>query len=172
MSREDELNGDLSRYHLHEDGSLEDHAGGKPDHIHIYVHGKCVGCSNAEPITIFKEVIKANKRALEPSSMDDMLMQTTGPIDALLEEKGKTHGDWEKQSKLAAALKETLRANLPMGIYPAWVTEAVDTIFTKISRAMCGDFLEPDHWADTAGYATLVQKQCNQLLAQKEDDHE
>lgn len=172
MSREDELNGDLSRYHLHEDGSLEDHAGGKPDHIHIYVHGKCVGCSNPEPITIFKEVIKANKRALEPSSMDDVIMQTTCPIGALLEERGKAHGDWEKQSRLSFILKNSLHENLPIGSYPAWVMEAVDTILTKISRAMCGNCFEPDHWADIAGYATLVQKQCNQLLAQKEDDHE
>jgi hypothetical protein len=145
------------------------HAGGKPDHYHAEVNGHCIACGipMGKNATILKEIITENGRALEPSSMDELLMQTTLPIDELLTERGKTHGKWDVQSKLAHDLKSILWSSENFAHLPPFMIEAVEMHCTKISRCVCGDPYEPDHWADIAGYARLVEKQ---LLEGKEHE--
>jgi hypothetical protein len=73
----------------------------------------------------------------------------------LTSERGKTHGDWMKQSNLARNLKAAINMAYPeTGLY-AYQEEALDMILVKVSRIVCGNPNEPDHWDDIAGYAYL-----------------
>lgn len=79
---------------------------------------------------------------------------TTDP-KALTNERGKTHGDWMKQSSLAYALKGVMRDSDNWPNLPAFRKEALDLIMTKVSRILTGDHNEPDHWDDGSGYFFL-----------------
>lgn len=71
----------------------------------------------------------------------------------LTTEREKTHGDWKKQAHCSRLLKE-LVADYDDGL-SFYQREALEMICVKISRILCGDPNEPDHWDDIAGYAHL-----------------
>lgn len=77
-----------------------------------------------------------------------------GTIDATLEQRGTTHGDYGKTAETAQALKRVMydAARLPR----ADMRESIDLIYTKMARIANGDASEPDHWRDIAGYSKLV----------------
>lgn len=78
---------------------------------------------------------------------------------ALITERGNTHGDWDKQAKLAQEFKSLVRrsfnATTPSGYLLDRQQEAVEMICVKLSRILTGNPDEPDHWNDIAGYAEL-----------------
>lgn len=79
--------------------------------------------------------------------------------DELLAERDKTHGSWERQAQLAQSLKMTIDvAQLPVRTLSKGQREAIDMICVKLSRIVCGNPNEPDHWLDISGYATLGQR--------------
>lgn len=75
----------------------------------------------------------------------------------ILTERGKCYGSFLQQSALSQELKAVMRRT------PAWASlaadqqEALEMLACKISRALNGDPDYDDHWADIAGYATLVR---------------
>lgn len=73
---------------------------------------------------------------------------------SLIAERGKTHGDWTIQSRIAQQLKFTVADNRTAKLTPSQA-EAIDMILVKISRILAGDPNEPDHWNDIQGYALL-----------------
>ena len=73
----------------------------------------------------------------------------------LLNEREKTHGDFEDVARVAQALKFAL-AHGPTEELPDVHRESLDLICTKIARIVCGDHNEIDHWRDCIGYAQLV----------------
>ena len=75
-------------------------------------------------------------------------------VEETLKERGKTHGDFRDQAIAAQTLKKTVREHMSVKVnYPQH--EVLDMVCTKMSRILCGDPNEPDHWKDIAGYATL-----------------
>jgi hypothetical protein len=76
--------------------------------------------------------------------------------DELLNERGKTHGDFKVQAEITQRLK------LIMGEYKNWrqlnhdQREALEMIAHKIGRILAGDPNYKDHWDDIAGYAKRV----------------
>jgi hypothetical protein len=82
----------------------------------------------------------------------------TDKTDALLTERGSTHGDFSVNADLSQRLKRILRES------PGWTNlhpvhrEALDVIALKVSRILSGKPYEPDHWADIAGYARLAER--------------
>lgn len=80
----------------------------------------------------------------------------TQEINKLLEERGKTHGDFKDVAYAAQSIKRALHS--PDG----WESlrynqrEAIDMIASKLARIVCGNPDEHDHWRDIIGYATLV----------------
>lgn len=74
---------------------------------------------------------------------------------ALTNERKNTHGDWLEQAGLAEALQATVESSPRWQYLPAFVKQAVKMILVKISRAVSGNYSEPDHWDDIAGYAHL-----------------
>ena len=71
----------------------------------------------------------------------------------LISERGKTHGDWHHQAVCSRQLKGIIyRYGAELH---ATQFEALDMIAVKMSRILCGNPKEPDHWDDIAGYALL-----------------
>ena len=83
-------------------------------------------------------------------------------IEDTLKERGKTHGDWLKQSHLTSEIKNAI--NYRESYYEpmeACKKEALDMIAVKISRIVCGNSNEKDHWRDIQGYAKLAEGSCD-----------
>jgi hypothetical protein len=73
----------------------------------------------------------------------------------IIDERDKTHGNYQTQSGLAQKIKRTLRQT------PNWdklnepQAEAIEAIAVKLARILCGDINHKDHWVDIQGYAFL-----------------
>ena len=79
-------------------------------------------------------------------------------INEILEERGKSHGDFENNSLISQRMKFAARDGKSFGeLYP-FEREALDMIVHKIARIVSGDPHFNDHWDDIAGYATLASK--------------
>lgn len=81
----------------------------------------------------------------------------------LLEERGKTHGNFSTQAFISQTLKEHVRS---FKGFSGWhgltceQKEALDMILHKIARIIAGNHSFKDHWDDIAGYARLVADRC------------
>lgn len=74
--------------------------------------------------------------------------------DALLAERGATHGDYATHAAITQGLKAVFRANFVGKMYSdQW--ESVDMICHKLGRIAAGNAEFADHWDDIAGYAKL-----------------
>lgn len=82
-------------------------------------------------------------------------------IDKVLKARGKTHGDFLDNATTSQLLKEVCRASRNWESFPPVHREAIDMICHKLARMCSGDYTEPDHTRDIAGYATLVTKHLN-----------
>jgi hypothetical protein len=79
-------------------------------------------------------------------------------IDATLEERNKTHGDFLDDASLAQHLKRVIHRHKGWERLGPDQQEALDHISTKISRILNGNPNHFDSWHDIAGYAQLVAK--------------
>jgi hypothetical protein len=82
----------------------------------------------------------------------------TTDINALLNKRGKTHGDYIVHAEITQDLKRVMRhhvAGLDRRLDDD-MQETLDMIAHKIGRIIAGNPAEPDHWRDIAGYAQLV----------------
>lgn len=78
-------------------------------------------------------------------------------IDAILEERGKQHGDFTVNASISQELKAVAQSDV--GGYSSMrpvQREAIDMILHKISRILAGNPDHRDHWDDIAGYAKLA----------------
>ena len=79
-------------------------------------------------------------------------------IGQILEERGTRYGEFEDQSFLSQALKDTMR-------HGGWdrlgddQKEALEMMAVKMARILNGDPDHIDSWHDIAGYALLVVDQ-------------
>ena len=78
-------------------------------------------------------------------------------INETLEERGKIHGNWTTQAQCAQSIKLALKDYAHYSV-PAELGEALDMIAVKMSRIVCGDSCELDHWRDIQGYAELGRR--------------
>jgi len=74
----------------------------------------------------------------------------------ILEQRGKTHGDFTDNARLSQQLKYIVERSPNWDNMSDVQREALHMILHKISRICAGNPDEPDHYADIAGYATLV----------------
>lgn len=83
----------------------------------------------------------------------------TEELAKTLSERGETHGRLEAQAALAERLKAEIRNVMP-GVenLNSVQRQSLDMICLKISRIVCGNPDEPDHWLDIEGYARLVRE--------------
>jgi hypothetical protein len=88
----------------------------------------------------------------------------TEPTEALLEERGRTHGPWSIHARITSRLKDVLsdecRDRCLRGQQPLTPEqrESLDMIMHKVGRIVAGQAGYHDHWDDIAGYAKLCSK--------------
>jgi hypothetical protein len=89
-------------------------------------------------------------------------------IDEILNEREKTHGDFEDVARVSQEIKDCF-------VRPDTSTsqdEALDMIANKIARICCGNPNEVDHWRDIAGYATLVVRELEGYTPEQKNNHD
>lgn len=86
-------------------------------------------------------------------------MTETSNIDDLLAERGKTHGDYSLHAAITQRIKAVLHATPYWSLLTDSMKETLEMNAHKIGRILAGNPAFPDHWADIAGYARLVEKQ-------------
>lgn len=85
--------------------------------------------------------------------------------EALLNERGKTHGDFRDHARITQELKgvvyKALRKREIEGRPELTLCqrETLDMIAHKIGRILAGDPNTADHWDDIAGYAKLISRE-------------
>lgn len=86
--------------------------------------------------------------------MDDSTTQ-------LLNERGKTHGNYTDHARITQNLKRELEAEHGWSNLNDCQREALHMIVHKIGRIIAGNSHFRDHWDDIAGYARLVAERCH-----------
>lgn len=81
----------------------------------------------------------------------------------MLTERGATHGNFTDHAEATQAIKLAILNTTcrPWLDFTAAQREAMDMIAHKLGRILAGDPDFRDHWADIAGYATLVAERCS-----------
>jgi Domain of unknown function (DUF6378) len=82
---------------------------------------------------------------------------THGNINDTLNERAKTHGDFQENGRIMQMLKDASKTGKNWPHLSDDKKEAIEMILHKIGRILSGNPNEPDHWKDIAGYATLVE---------------
>lgn len=75
-----------------------------------------------------------------------------------LRQRGSTHGDFSHNADIAQTIKDIMRSTPNWAELPMAVREALDVIALKQSRILSGNWREPDHYHDGAGYFRLAEK--------------
>lgn len=85
---------------------------------------------------------------------------TAPTTDALLEERGKTHGDFSVHARITQRIKLTIYEDPGVDQDKLGYVhcEAIDMIAHKLGRIAAGNPDFADHWDDIAGYARLVSQ--------------
>ena len=94
-----------------------------------------------------------------PSALAAIEASISSDIHAILSARGDTHGDFADHAAFTQALKRILYD----GYRPEHsdiLRESAEMIAHKLGRILAGDPDFKDHWADIAGYATLVADRC------------
>jgi hypothetical protein len=76
-------------------------------------------------------------------------------VNKILEERGKTHGDFSINAEIAQDLKWVARGAYQNRHRP-YHREGVEAILCKLARVLAGNPNEADHWDDIGGDAKLV----------------
>ncbi len=79
-------------------------------------------------------------------------------IEDVLNERQKTHGDYELHAQITQELKRVI-AVYDRDDLSDTQRETLAMIAHKIGRILAGNPNYADHWTDIAGYATLIERQ-------------
>jgi hypothetical protein len=100
----------------------------------------------------------ARRKALSVPAVAEFMKGNEPPklsTEALLNERGKTHGSFVRNAEVSQRLKDIFQYY--GGDLHVVQKEALDMIALKISRILSGQGAYADHWDDIAGYATLAK---------------
>jgi len=81
-------------------------------------------------------------------------------VNETLDERAKTHGDFESYARTMVELIATIDLN-GNGQLTAVQHQGLYMILSKITRIINGNANHADSWHDIAGYATLVERNIN-----------
>jgi len=81
-------------------------------------------------------------------------------MEEILENRNKTHGDYETGCKIAQELENVVSNTKNWMSLSPGKKIAIKMIFLKISRITEGDSNFQDHWIDIAGYAERAKNAC------------
>ncbi len=88
----------------------------------------------------------------------------TDPTTELLATRGKTHGDYSEQARATMEVMRTLQKCSRWKDMTDEHVIGIQNIVFKLTRAACGDPMEPDHFDDVGGYAKLISQYIRKLL--------
>lgn len=77
-------------------------------------------------------------------------------IETVLEERGKTHGDFAVVATIYDELLQPIEKSPNWNSMSSAQRLAITMILSKLARAVTGNADEVDHYRDVAGYAQLV----------------
>ncbi len=80
--------------------------------------------------------------------------------EALLSERGTTHGDFHCNAQFGQALRALWRTSPHWASMPPEHREALDHMAGKFSRILSGQSTFRDHWDDVSGYSALASRAC------------
>lgn len=78
------------------------------------------------------------------------------PVRPLLDQRGATHGDYDKMAHCIQGIKVAMRCGTGWSNLNTGQKEALELIATKIGRIVEGNPNCRDHWEDIKGYSQLV----------------
>jgi small ligand-binding sensory domain FIST len=84
-------------------------------------------------------------------------------VDDTLNTRQTRYGNYRDVANTAQDLKLVLRRSKNFFNMEPYMKESLDMICNKIGRIVSGDPYYDDSWHDIAGYATLVEKQLENL---------
>ena len=90
---------------------------------------------------------RARGAASIDAAVDDVLVQRRG-----------THGDFSTNAAVTQGIMRLLATGPSWNLLSDVHVEGLHMIAHKMTRVVCGDPTEPDHFADISGYARLVVK--------------
>jgi len=79
-------------------------------------------------------------------------------LKTLLEDRGRTHGDYQQTAYVSQQLKGLIRSVGSVEPLTPDMAESLDLICSKIARILSGNPNNRDHWDDIAGYAQLIAR--------------
>lgn len=82
------------------------------------------------------------------------------PIDKMLEDRSKKHGDFSDHARISQSLKEVMHREIGVCKTELAATqmEGLEMIQHKIARIIAGDPNLPEHWEDIEGYARITRE--------------
>lgn len=89
----------------------------------------------------------------------------TDNIDTLLDERGKTHGDYALNARITQELKHVMQSQQNWIRLSPSQRETLDMVALKIGRILSGNPNFADHWDDIAGYSRLVSREIGNPLS-------
>lgn len=99
------------------------------------------------------KIVKANLDAVRAAEV-----KKSDSIDAILEERNSTHGDWRTQAAVQQHILDALQSGPAWAIMTSGQKCAVNAIAIKLARVVSGNPSTDDHWDDIAGYAKLGKR--------------
>lgn len=78
------------------------------------------------------------------------------PVDNLISERARTHGDFQQATVFVQSVKTFMRKAPNWHDMPPAMQESLDMLASKIGRILHGDPEAKEHWEDLEGYSRLV----------------
>lgn len=107
----------------------------------------------------FSEEADRERIARRARDLADERTASASLTEAIIADRQNTHGDYAKMAETTCRFIEASIDARPEGYPPAQLI-AINMIFVKLARIICGDLNHRDHWDDIAGYATLASRAC------------
>lgn len=92
------------------------------------------------------------------AELDDANKAKQDSTEALLAERGRTHGSFEDNARISQSLKDLFRRESRWDALDLEAREALDMFATKICRILSTGGGIADDWKDIGGYARIVEK--------------
>lgn len=86
--------------------------------------------------------------------------------EKLLEERGKSHGEYSEHAAATQGIMDVLMSHRNWKHLPPMVRESLHMFAHKMGRVVTGDPCHKDHYDDIAGYATLISQRIQVVTAQ------
>ena len=86
---------------------------------------------------------------------------STTKLDEILAEREARYGDYRHVANVSKKIHKAIKKNMSKG-QPAYISDAIWQISSRLGRISCGDPMYTDTWMDIAGFCTRVIQLINE----------